>query len=79
MFTTTIFMIVELIELTIATIHVNIIYKDVYSGLVCCSYTESHTDQRKILLSIVKNIEKHVSDLCKSVNYANPVCEVREE
>ena len=44
MFTTTIFMIVEFIELTIAIIHVNIIYKDVYSGLVCCNHTENHTE-----------------------------------
>ena len=43
MFTTTIFMIVEIIEHTIAIILVNIIYKDVYSGLICCYHTESHT------------------------------------
>ena len=44
MFTTTIFMIVEVIELTIAIKDVNTIYKDLYSGLVCCNHTESHID-----------------------------------
>jgi hypothetical protein len=37
MLSTTIFLIVELIELTIAVIHVNIIYREVYRDMVCCN------------------------------------------
>ena len=30
------FIIVEIVELAIAVIHVNIIYRDVYSDMFCC-------------------------------------------
>jgi len=40
MFTSTLFIIVELIELTIAITHVNLIYKDAYSCFFCYNNTE---------------------------------------
>jgi len=44
MLTSTLFMIVELIELSIAITHVNLIYKDTYSWFLCCNDTENDTE-----------------------------------
>ena len=35
------FMIVELIELTIAIVHVNIIYREFYSDVICCNNSDN--------------------------------------